>query len=70
MADPSFESQYKELEGIVEKLEGGKLPVEESLELFKRGVELITVLRKRLTVVENEVKEITNQLESSQEGEL
>lgn len=64
MAESSFEAQYQELEKIVERLESGKLPIEESLKLFKRGVELITVLRKRLTVVENEVKEITKKLEA------
>lgn len=69
MAESSFEEQYRELEKIVERLESGKLPVEESLKLFKRGVELITVLRKRLMVVENEVREITKKLEAEAEEE-
>lgn len=67
MVENSFEAQYQELEKIVERLESGKLPIEESLKLFKRGVELITVLRNRLTVVENEVKEITKKLEAGAE---
>jgi len=37
---PDFESSLEELEGLVEALESGELSLAESLERFKRGVEL------------------------------
>ena len=37
---PDFEQALAELEGLVEKLEGGELTLDESLAHFKRGVEL------------------------------
>src|SRR5436853_1066178 len=35
---PSFESALRELEESVQRLEGGELPLEESLALFEKGV--------------------------------
>lgn len=37
---PDFEASLEELEGLVEALESGELSLAESLERFKRGVEL------------------------------
>jgi len=37
---PDFEQALAELETLVERLEGGDLPLEESLKLFERGVVL------------------------------
>lgn len=37
---PDFETSLAELEGLVEALESGELSLAESLERFKRGVEL------------------------------
>ncbi|RFF31911.1 exodeoxyribonuclease VII small subunit [Wenzhouxiangella sediminis] len=37
---PDFETSLAELEGLVEALESGDLSLAESLERFKRGVEL------------------------------
>ncbi|MEE4304598.1 MAG: exodeoxyribonuclease VII small subunit [Wenzhouxiangella sp.] len=38
--EPDFETSLAELEGLVEALESGELSLAESLERFKRGVEL------------------------------
>lgn len=38
--EPDFEASLEELEGLVEALESGELSLAESLERFKRGVEL------------------------------
>lgn len=38
--EPDFEASLEELEGLVEALESGDLSLAESLERFKRGVEL------------------------------
>lgn len=37
---PDFEKSLSELEALVERLEGGELPLEESLKAFERGVAL------------------------------
>ena len=37
---PAFEKSLQELEQLVERLEGGDLPLEESLRTFERGVAL------------------------------
>ncbi len=38
--DMKYEEAYTELESVVEQLEAGTLPLEESLALFERGQEL------------------------------
>jgi exodeoxyribonuclease VII small subunit len=43
---PSFEESLKKLETIVEKLEQGDLPLEESLKLFEEGVGLSAICKK------------------------
>jgi exodeoxyribonuclease VII small subunit len=37
---PDFEEALAELEGLVERLERGDLPLDEALKTFERGVEL------------------------------
>ena len=37
---PDFEKSLTELEGLVEKLEAGDLPLEEALKTFERGIGL------------------------------
>jgi exodeoxyribonuclease VII small subunit len=37
---PDFEKSLAELEAIVEKLETGDLPIEESLKFFEKGIAL------------------------------
>ena len=52
----SFESSLKELEQIVQQLEGGDLPLERSLELFEQGVRLSRECQKRLDEAEQKVE--------------
>jgi len=52
----SFEATLEELEGIVGKLEAGDLPLEQSLELFERGVHLSRECQKRLEDAERKVE--------------
>ena len=37
---PGFEQSLQQLEALIAKLEGGELPLAESLELFEQGVAL------------------------------
>ena len=53
MADEkSFESSLRELEQIVEQLEAGDLPLEQSLDLFDQGVRLSSECQRRLDEAE------------------
>jgi len=45
---PGFEAQLKSLEEIVQKLEDGSLPLEESLALFEKGIVLSRELQTAL----------------------
>ena len=51
-----FERALTELEQIVLKLEDGDLPLEESLELFEKGIKLSRDCRERLTKAERRIE--------------
>ncbi len=53
-----FEEALSELEGLVQRLEKGELPLEESLAAFERGMTLVRQLGDRLTQVEQRVEEL------------
>jgi exodeoxyribonuclease VII small subunit len=53
---PSFEQSLGELEAIVKQLEGSELPLEKSLELFERGMQLSEICRKQLAEAETRVE--------------
>ena len=55
-----FEAAIAELETIVKKLEEGDLPLEKSLELFERGVQLSRFCHTRLEDAEKRI-EILNE---------
>ena len=52
----SYEKAIEELEQILEALEGGDLSLKDSMEKFKRGVELYNYCNEILKNVEGEVK--------------
>lgn len=53
-----FEKRLTRLEEIVEKMEGGDLPLEESLKLFEEGVKLTKDCHKQLNEAEVKVKQL------------
>lgn len=54
--DLSFEEAIKELESIVSALEDGDVPLEKSLELFKRGISLTSYCNAKLTEAQGVVR--------------
>jgi exodeoxyribonuclease VII small subunit len=52
----SFEQAYAELEAIVSQMESGQMPLETSLEAYKRGNFLLEFCQKSLAEVEQQVK--------------
>jgi exodeoxyribonuclease VII small subunit len=63
LTDPTikdFEAALTELDGIVKKLEDGDIPLEQSLQLFERGVQLSRFCHARLEEAERRI-EILNE---------
>ena len=54
-----FEDAMKKLEGIVEKMEKGDLPLNESLKLFEEGVKLTRFCSRELHKAERKVELLT-----------
>ena len=54
--EKTFEASLAELEKIVEQLENGDIPLEESLNLFETGVKLTRQCRERLTEAERRIE--------------
>lgn len=54
----SFEEALNELEGIVARLEDGKVPLEESIALYERGAKLKAHCDSRLKAAELKVEQI------------
>jgi exodeoxyribonuclease VII small subunit len=55
-AMPDFEASLAELESIVQRLEQGELPLEESLRQFERGVALTRSCQKALRQAEQKIR--------------
>jgi exodeoxyribonuclease VII small subunit len=63
VSDPTikdFEAALTELDAIVKKLEDGDIPLEQSLQLFERGVQLSRFCHARLEEAERRI-EILNE---------
>ena len=54
----SFESCIKRLEKIVDVLEGGEVPLEESIKMYEEGIELSKVCLGKLSDAELKIKKI------------
>lgn len=57
---PPFEQALAELESLVEKLEAGDLRLDESLQHFKRGVELTRQCQAVLDKAQHTVEQLLN----------
>ena len=55
MTEKKFEDAMKRLEEIVQKLEDGELPLEESLKVFEEGIELVRACSSKLEEAEKKV---------------
>jgi exodeoxyribonuclease VII small subunit len=57
-----LEEALEDLEQIVGRLEDGKLPLEESLVLFERGIRLVRLCSSRLESAEQRIESLTGEL--------
>ena len=74
VSEISFEKAMAELEEVINKLEYGEVPLEDSIKLYERGAELKKICEAKLKEAEQKVKNITldkdgNSLEYGSEGE-
>ena len=51
-----FEDMMKKLDEIVEQLESGQMPLEESLKKYEDGIKLLRLCRKRLDETKRKVE--------------
>jgi len=54
----SFDEALNELEQVVKQLESGDLPLEQSIELYKRGMMLSNDCHQKLQKIESEVTQL------------
>ncbi len=59
--EPSYEEALRRLEEIVKRLEGGNLPLDESLRLFEEGTRLGRVCQRRLTEAELRIERLVGE---------
>jgi exodeoxyribonuclease VII small subunit len=59
----SLDEAYQELQRLVADFEQGKLGLEESLEKYKRGLELVKLIKHKLNSIENQILEIKSEFE-------
>jgi len=52
----SYEQALVELDRLVQQMEGGQLPLDQLLDGYRRGAELLSFCRARLQAVEEQVK--------------
>ncbi len=52
----SYEEALGELERLVSAMEGGHMPLDQLIENYRRGADLLQFCRARLEVVEQQVK--------------
>ncbi|MFM9916796.1 MAG: exodeoxyribonuclease VII small subunit [Rhizobacter sp.] len=52
----NYEAALSELERLVDAMEAGQLPLDQLLDKYRRGAELLNFCRHRLEAVEQQVK--------------
>lgn len=55
-----FEAALAELEQIVQSMEGGRLPLEDALEAYRRGAELLKHCQQQLGDAEHKIQVLEN----------
>ncbi len=53
---PSYEEALAELERLVAAMEGGQMPLDQLLQNYRRGADLLQLCRVQLDTVEQQVK--------------
>lgn len=59
-----FEKDLARLESLIEELESGDLNLEQGVEHYRKGVELLGTLNRSLSAAEQRVEELTTALQA------
>ena len=65
----TFEENVKQLETIVDQLERGDLPLEDSLKLFEDGMRLSSACREQLEAAEGKVQMLVRRRDGAMEAQ-
>lgn len=65
----NFEESLKQLEKIVDQMERGDLPLEESIRLFEEGTRLSAACKEHLDAAEGKVQILMKQRDGSMKTE-
>ena len=68
IADMTFEAALAELEAIVEKLEAGKISLEDSIAIYERGEKLKSHCDRQLKAAEARIEKITLKSDGTASG--
>ena len=69
MKELTYEQAYKRLEEIVEKLENGSVPLEESMKLFEEGTTLANFCNSKLNAAEQKFTQLITENSESDNNE-
>lgn len=65
---PTFEENLKALESVVEQLERGDLPLEDSVKLFEQGMALSAACKQDLEAAEGKLQVLMKQQNGKMEA--
>ena len=69
ISKPNFEESIKQLKEIVERIEQGQIPLQDSLEQYEKGMALINHCRGVLQKAEKRIEKISAQDEAEEADE-
>ncbi len=69
MKELTYEQAYKRLEEIVDKLENGSVPLEESMKLFEEGTKLANFCNSKLNAAEQKFTQLITENSESDNNE-
>jgi exodeoxyribonuclease VII small subunit len=58
----SFESASSELDALIARMESGQMPLDELLQGYERGAQLLAVCRAKLAAVEQQIRRIDDKI--------
>ena len=68
IAEMSFEDALRALEAVVRKLEGGEVPLDDSIALYERGEKLRLACQKRLDAAQERIEKIVADADGKPSG--
>ena len=63
--EPTFEAAQRELEEIVQRLEGGQASLEEAIALWERGEDLYRLCVGKLDAAQGKIEELARHVEAA-----